>query len=222
MAGRYLEALSKQRTGDAVSELNRSKASTGLLLAHSEGQSASKTEEVDIAFLEVGDLVLIPAGSAPPLDGILIDDSTPTSFDESTLTGESRPVLKQPGDAIYSGTVNAGPAAARIRITSSLGNSMIDCIASAVRNAMSKKAGIERVADTVTAFFVPAITGIACLTLGIWVLRGYIGNLPSEWLNGQQRPGGWALFAIEFAVAVLVVACPCGASYLVQMRPFQP
>jgi P-type E1-E2 ATPase len=212
VAGRYLEALSKQRTGDAITELNRATATTGFLFTASEGATSALTEEVDAAFLEIGDLLLVAAGSSPPLDGILADDSTPALFDDSMLTGEARPVLKQPGDAVYAGTINSGPAAARLRLTSHLGGSMVDGIASAVREAMGKKAGIERIADTVTAYFVPAIVGIACLTLGVWLLRGYTGGLPAEWLSEQQRgQGGWALFGIEFAVAVLVVACPCGA-----------
>lgn len=87
---------------------------------------------------------------------------------------------------------------------------MVDGIATAVRDAMSRKAGIERLADQITAYFVPAVVGIACFTLVVWLLRGYLGDLPSDWL-ADRREGSWALFAVEFAVAVLVVACPCGA-----------
>lgn len=213
MAGRYLESLSKQRTGDAISELNRTKASTGMLVSPADDSSNARVEEVDAVFVEVGEQLLVPTGSSPPLDGTLIKDSSPTSFDESALTGESRPVLKQSGDNVFAGTINAGPTAATLHVTSSLGSSMVDSIANAVRDAMGKKAGVERIADVVTAYFVPAIVGIACFTLAVWLLRGDIGDLPREWLGDQTRPGGWALFAIEFAVAVLVVACPCGAFF---------
>jgi cation transport ATPase len=83
---------------------------------------------------------------------------------------------------------------------------MMDGIVSAVRDAMARKASIERVADSITGYFVPVIVGIACMTFGIWIVRGYSGNLPFEWLEGDVgRKGGWALFAVQFTVAVLVV-----------------
>lgn len=81
---------------------------------------------------------------------------------------------------------------------------MIDGIVSAVRDAMSRKAGIEKLADLITGYFVPVIVGIAGTTFGIWIVLGYSGALPDSWLDGQ-REGGWALFAVQFAVAVLVV-----------------
>jgi cation transport ATPase len=191
-------------------ELSKTRASTGLLFTDAAARTTSPTEEVDAAFIEVDDLILVPAGSSPPIDGVISEKSSSTSFDESALTGEARPVLKKPGDAVYAGTINAGPAAATVRVTSVVGHSMVDGIADAVRDAMGKKAGIERLADQMTAYFVPIIVAIALLTLAIWLLRGYAGDLPVEWLS-DQRQGSWALFAIEFAVAVLVVACPCGA-----------
>ena len=67
---------------------------------------------------------------------------------------------------------------------------------------MTRKAGIERIADLITGYFVPLIVAVAGLTFGVWILRGYAGALPADWLE----PGGsWALFAIQFTVAVLVV-----------------
>lgn len=152
---------------------------------------------------------MVPVGSAAPLDGVLTEDSSLTAFDEASLTGESRPVGKKAGDTIYGATINAGPGAAVLKITNGDGETVIDSITLGVRNAMGKKASLERLADSITAIFVPVIVGIAVTTLLIWIVRGYSGNLPLEWLMDQER-GGWLLFSIQFAVAVLVVACPCG------------
>ena len=157
----------------------------------------------------MGDVLLVPAGASPPLDAVLAPSSPKTTFDESSLTGEARPVLKIPGDEVYAGTTNAGPAAAIVSVTNDVGNTMLDGIVEVVRDAMGKKADVERIADIVTGYFVPCVVFVAVLTFGVWCLRGYLGNLPSEWLD--NHPGrGWPLFAIQFGVAVLVAACPCG------------
>ncbi|KAF8583042.1 heavy metal translocatin [Ramaria rubella] len=205
LAGRYLESISKQRTGDAIATLSSTKPSTGLLYS----MTASSTTSEQVDFLEVGDVLLVPAGASPPLDAVLLSSSPKTTFDESSLTGEARPVLKGPGDEVFAGTMNAGPAAAVVTVTHEVGRTMLDGIVGVVRDAMGKKAGIERIADIVTGYFVPFVVAVAALTFGIWTLRGYLGSLPAEWAD-SQRGGSWALFAVQFGVAVLVVACPCG------------
>lgn len=200
-----MESISKQRTGDAISALSATKPSTGLL--YSPTGSSTTPEPVD--FIEVGDVLIVPVGSSPPLDAVLTDSSPRTTFDESSLTGEARPVLKAPTDAVFAGTTNAGPAAAVVTVTNEVGKTMLDGIVGVVRDAMGRKAGLERIADIVTGYFVPFIVGVAALTFGVWCLRGYLGGLPPEWVI-DQRKGGWALFAAQFGVAVLVAACPCG------------
>jgi P-type Cu+ transporter len=176
-------------------------------LLYSTDTSTVTSEAVD--FLEVRDVLLVPAGDSPPLDAVLADSSPKTTFDESSLTGEARPVLKAPGDEVFAGTTNAGPAAAVVTVTNDVGHTMLDGIVGVVQDAMGKKAGIERIANTITGYFVPFVVFIASLTFIVWSLRGYLGDLPSEWID-SRRGGGWALFAIQFGVAVLVVACPCG------------
>ncbi|GAA96235.1 uncharacterized protein L969DRAFT_100732, partial [Mixia osmundae IAM 14324] len=206
LAGRYLESASKHRTGDALAELGQLKPLKGYLY---DGQTGSVTGETLADELDVGDLLVVPTGESPPLDCRLISSSPPTSFNEASLTGEARPVLKSPGDDIYAGTTNHGPAAAIAVITKAQGGSALDDIVNVVRDAMGRKASIERIADLVTAYFVPAVVAVATLTFAIWALRGYAGDLPTHWLPPHDR-GGWALFAVQFGVAVLVVACPCG------------
>lgn len=161
-------------------------------------------EEVESEFIEVGDQLLVPVGQSPPVDCTLAPTSSSTSFDEASLTGESRPVAKHAGDTIYAGTINAGPSAAIVIVQKRDGETVIDSIAAGVRDAMSKKASIERLADAVTAVFVPFIVGVACLTFIVWILRAYSGHLPDDWLD-NQKSGGWILFSLQFTVACLVV-----------------
>jgi len=205
LAGRYLESVSKARTGDAILELGKLRPKKGLLFFDDK-----PAEEVESEFLEIGDRLLIPVGQSPPVDCVLAQESSSTSFDEASLTGESRPVAKKAGDVVYAGTFNAGPSAAVALVQKRDGETVIDSIAAGVRDAMSKKASIERLADAVTAVFVPCIVAVGCLTFVVWLLRAYIGNLPEEWLDSQRGSGGWVLFSLQFTVACLVVACPCG------------
>ncbi|CAI7661073.1 unnamed protein product [Penicillium bialowiezense] len=203
LAGRFLEAYSKARTGDAVSSLGKLRPSEALLADDSTEDGVSRTS-VDL--LEVGDVVSIPHGASPPADGLIVDGAS-YQFDESSLTGESRPVKKTTDDIVYTGSVNVGQPV-RIRITELGGSSMLDRIIAVVREGQSKRAPLERVADLLTSHFVPIITLIAVSTFVIWLALGNSGILPEDYLDVAH--GGWTFWALEFAVAVFVVACPCG------------
>ena len=146
----------------------------------------------------------MPVGMSPPVDCRLAEGSPATSFDEAPLTGESRPVGKKVGDTVYAGTHNTGPSAAMVIAETHDGETVIDSIASGVRDAMSKKASIERFADAVTAIFVPFIVGASILVFALWMIRAYSGHVPEEWLD-DQKAGGWTLFALQFTVATLIV-----------------
>jgi heavy metal translocating P-type ATPase len=214
LAGRFLEAYSKARTGDAVTSLGNLRPSEALLIEDtsiingdtSDGSSAEGMKRTNVDLLEVGDVVSIPHGASPPADGAIIDSAS-YQFDESSLTGESRPVKKSVEDRVYTGSVNIGQPV-RIRITELGGSSMLDQIIAVVREGQSKRAPLERVADLLTSHFVPIITLIAITTFIIWLALGHSGVLPSDYLDVAQ--GGWTFWALEFAIAVFVVACPCG------------
>ncbi|KAJ0423754.1 E1-E2 ATPase-domain-containing protein [Aspergillus carlsbadensis] len=203
LAGRYMEAYSKARAGDAVASLGKLRPSEALLVANS-GQN--EVQRVNVDLLEIGDLVRVPHGASPPADG-KISGAGLYQFDESSLTGESRPVAKSPGDQIYTGSVNVGQPV-EFEITAIGGSSMLDQIINVVREGQSKRAPLERVADVLVSHFVPAITLIAVFTFVIWVSLGVSGALPADYLDTNR--GGWPFWSLEFAIAVFVVACPCG------------
>jgi P-type Cu+ transporter len=200
LIGRFLEAYSKTKTGDAVAMLSKLRPSKAMLC----GSNGPFPVAVDQ--LEVGDVVQIPHGTSPPTDGIITQEG-PFLFDESSLTGESKPVKKNRGDEVYTGSVNVSDPV-RIKVTSIGGTSMLDRIVNVVREGQAKRAPIERIADILTGYFVPVITLTAIITWTIWLSLGLSGALPRAWLDVER--GGWPFWSLEFAIAVFVVACPCG------------
>lgn len=121
---------------------------------------------------------------------------------------------KYAGDIIYAGTINAGPGAVYGRVECVEGERMVDSIIGMITGRKSTanmvrkiSGGIGRIAEKITGVFVPIIVGIACAVFVGWCWRGIPSSLGG---NGDQDAGGKILFALQFAVAVLVVACPCG------------
>lgn len=201
LLGRFIEAYSKAKTGDAVTSLGNLRPSEAILVE--EADVAGRKIGVDL--LDVGDVVLVPQGTSPPFDGLVIDGTS--KFDESSLTGESRPVNKDIGDQVFSGTVNKGRPVS-VKLTSVAGSSMLDNIIKIVREGQTKRAPIERAADIITSHFVPVVVAIGITTWVVWLALGVTGVLPQRWVDGQT--GGWPLWSLRFAIAVFVIACPCG------------
>ncbi|KAF6793724.1 copper resistance-associated p-type atpase [Colletotrichum sojae] len=204
LAGRMIEAYSKAKTGEAVSRLGSLRPREALLLQPGEnGDMQASTVNIDL--LDTGDLVRVVHGGSPPWDGILLEGDA--EFVESALTGESRPVFKQLGDPIYAGTVNKG-GPITMRITGASGDSLLDQIIKVVREGQARRAPIERVADTITGYFVPVVTLIAIVTWLTWLGLGLTGKLPEDYKDSAV--GGWPFWSLQFAIAVFVIACPCG------------
>ena len=208
LIGKFLEAYSKAKTGDAVATLSNLRPSEAVLVETADKESGEEvtTTRISVDLLEVGDVVNVLHGTSPPTDGT-IDQSGNFLFDESSLTGESKAVKKVSEDKVFTGSVNVSHPV-RVKVTEIGGTSMLDQIVAVVREGQTKRAPIERIADFITAYFVPVITLIAVLTFVVWVGLGVSGALPKRWLNVAQ--GGWAFWSLEFAISVFVVACPCG------------
>ncbi|ATY67010.1 P-K Mg Cd Cu Zn Na Ca Na H-transporter [Cordyceps militaris] len=202
LAGRLIEAYSKSKTGSAVEALAKLRPSTALLIEGGAGNVT--TTVIPLDQLEQGDIIRVPHGASPAADGtILTGDSI---FDESSLTGESRPIKKSPGDQVFTGTVNKG-SAITICATGTSGKSMLDQIVEVVREGQTKRAPVEQIADLLTSYFVPVVTLIAVITWIIWLVLVQIGKVSNE---ETDTLSGRIAFAFQFAIAVFVVACPCG------------
>jgi P-type Cu+ transporter len=213
LIGRFLEAYSKAKAGDAVAMLSKLRPDAAILVETVsnealglEHRDAETSQRVQVDLLEVGDHVRVLHGASPPTDGIVSSSGT-FLFDESSLTGESKPVKKVAGDQVFAGSVNVSQPV-DVKVASIGGTSMLDKIVAVVREGQTRRAPVERVADTITGYFVPVITLLAIITFVTWLGLGLSGALPERYLNNAQ--GGWAFWSLEFAIAVFVVACPCG------------
>ncbi|KAH6894293.1 E1-E2 ATPase-domain-containing protein [Thelonectria olida] len=203
LAGRLIESYSKSKTGDAVEELGKLRPITALLL-EKDKTGAQVTTTIPIDQLDSGDMIRVPHGASPAADGVVATGEA--TFDESSLTGESRPIKKGEGDQVFAGTVNKG-SAITVRVTGTSGRSMLDQIVEVVREGQTKRAPIEQIADLLTTYFVPIITLIAIITWLVWMALGFSRVIPD---HEGDTSGGWVPFALQFAIAVFVVACPCG------------
>ncbi|KAK0382778.1 hypothetical protein NLU13_9873 [Sarocladium strictum] len=203
LAGRLIEAYSKSKTGDAVEKLGKLRPDTANLVENYR-KSNQTTTQVPLDHLEFGDIIMVPNGASPPADGEILKGET--TFDESSLTGESRPVKKGEGDDVFAGTINKG-SAVTIRVTGTSGKSMLDQIVEIVREGQTKRAPIEQVADTMTTYFVPFITFFALCTWAVWMGLALSGAIDD---HSTHTTAGAVAFAFRFAIAVFVIACPCG------------
>ena len=188
LVGRWLEAAAKARTGAAVRRLAALQPRTATVLR---GDTSADTEEVAIDRVQVGDRVLVRPGERIPVDGVVLDGVS--LVDESLLTGESVPVEKRAGDAVMAATMNT-TGTFRFRTTKVGAQTALARIIDLVRQAQATKAPVQRQADRLALWFVPAVVGVAVLTFGVWLAFG-----PEPRLN----------FAVMNFVAVLIIACPC-------------
>ncbi|CAE6511159.1 unnamed protein product, partial [Rhizoctonia solani] len=210
LAGRLLEGRAKVKTGDAISMLGAIRPEKALLIASTgvvaPGEAGIRQVPVDM--LELGDTILVKPGSIPPADGTILTGKT--TVDESSLTGESRPVEKGPGDALVCGTTNL-TSAVTVRVDKLGDATVLEKIVRAVADAQGRKAPIERLADRISGVFVPIVVWLSLVILAIWLGVSLGGVLPEGSLPmGRDGTGDKVFFAFEFMIAVLVVACPCG------------
>ncbi|RKP58326.1 copper-translocating P-type ATPase [Cohnella endophytica] len=185
LMGKLFELMAKGRSSEAIKTLMGLQAKTALVVR--EGiESRIPIEEV-----LVGDLVLVKPGEKIPVDGEVVDGVT--SVDESMITGESLPVDKRMGDTVIGATVNAN-GSLRIRAAKVGRDTVLSQIIKVVEEAQGSKAPIQRVADVISGIFVPIVVGIAIVTFLVWLFAVDSGNFSG---------------ALEKAIAVLVIACPC-------------
>jgi Cu+-exporting ATPase len=183
LAGRYAEAKAKRAAGSALQAL--------LSLGAKDATVLRDGTEVRVAAEElvVGDLIVVRPGERVATDGVVVDGAS--ALDTSAMTGESVPVDVGPGDRVLGGAVNTfGRIVLRAKHVGA--DTQLALMARMVADAQSGKASIQRLADRISAVFVPAVLVIAAVTLAAWLLTGHS-----------------AAAAFTAAVAVLIIACPC-------------
>ncbi|MBK9007734.1 MAG: copper-translocating P-type ATPase [Anaerolineae bacterium] len=191
--GKFLEARAKGRTSEVIKKLMGLRAKTARVIR--DGQEAS----VSIDDVRVGDVVLVKPGETIPVDGVVIEGKS--SVDESMLTGESLPVEKKQGDAVIGATLNK-LGALKFEATKVGKETALARIIKLVEDAQGSKAPIQKLADQVSAVFVPVVIGIALLTFAIWYF------VVPQFTNYQFSDSPFTTALINM-VAVLVIACPC-------------
>jgi len=185
LLGRFLEAIAKGRTSEAMKRLMGLQAKTARVVRDGE------ETDVPVDDVRIGDLVIVRPGEKVPVDGIVRDGAS--AVDESMLTGESIPADKGPGDPVIGATLNK-TGTFRFEATKVGKDTVLSQIVRLVEEAQGSKAPIQRLADYVASIFVPTVMGIATLTFLAW------------WIFGPKPA---LLFAMLNFVAVLIIACPC-------------
>jgi len=209
--GNYLEARSKGRAGDAIRELLEMEADTATLI-----ESDGTEREVPVEEIAVGDRLKVRPGEKVPTDGVVVDGTS--AVDESMVTGESVPVEKGEGDEVVGSTVNQNGVLG-IEATNVGSETAIQQIVSMVEEAQSRQPDIQKVADRISAYFVPAVILNALVWGTVWylfpaTLAGFVESLPLWGLVvGGPAAAGGAVSTFEFSVIVfasaVLIACPC-------------
>ncbi len=192
--GKLLEARAKGKTGDAIKKL--------MGLAAKTARVVHGGEEIDIPVEQVvaGDIVVVRPGDKVPVDGVVVEGSS--SVDESMLTGESIPVEKHAGDIVIGATINK-LGSFRFRATKVGKDTALAQIVRLVEDAQGSKAPIQRFADYISSYFVPAVVVLAIVTFAVWL---FLGPTLFPGAIGEFTPFVKALLV---GTAVLVIACPC-------------
>lgn len=183
LLGKTLEAISKGKTGEAIKKLMGLAPKTATIIKD------GAERDIPIDDVAVGDIIIVKPGGKIPVDGLVTDGST--AVDESMLTGESMPVDKKSGDAVYAASIN-GNGVIRFMATKVGGDTALAQIIKLVEQAQGSKAPIAQMADIVSGYFVPTVFIIALGAFTVWILAGES-----------------FAFALTIFISVLVIACPC-------------
>ena len=188
--GKYLEARSKLKTGDAIEKLLNLQAKTALVVRD------GKEQEIPVDQVTHGDLIVVKPAGKIPVDGVLTEGSS--YVDESMVSGEPMPVEKSIGDAVVAGTINTS-GAFTFKATKVGSETLLANIINMVEEAQGSKAPIQALADKISSIFVPVVLVLAFLALATWLFVG------THYLGFSQALS----YGLVSFVGILVIACPC-------------
>lgn len=188
--GKYLEARSKLRTGEAIEKLLNLQAKTALVKRN------GKEIEIPITEVVVGDIIIVKPGAKIPVDGIITEGET--SIDESMISGESLPKDKHKGDFVIGATINR-QGSFTFKANKVGSETMLAQIVKLVENAQGSRAKIQNLADKISSIFIPIVLVLAIISFTVWISVG------SFFLGFNDALS----FALLSFVGILVIACPC-------------
>lgn len=192
LLGKHMEGISKGKTSEAIKKLMSLKSKKANLVRNDE------IIQVDIEEVEKGDVLLVKPGESIPVDGEVVEGES--SIDESMLTGESIPVDKTIGDKVFGASINKN-GSLKIKAVAVGKDTMISKIIKLVENAQGSKAPIAKIADRISAYFVPIVMLIAIIAGTTWY---YLGSRGIVEINDTP-----AIFSLTIFISVMVIACPC-------------
>ncbi|KAJ8521264.1 hypothetical protein ONZ45_g2033 [Pleurotus djamor] len=202
--GRYLENRAKGKTSAALTDLMALAPSMATI--YTDAPACTTEKKIPTELVQVGDVVKLVPGDKIPADGTVLKGSS--TVDESAVTGEAVPVLKQAGDAVIGGTIN-GLGTFDMTVTRAGKDTALSQIVRLVEEAQTSKAPIQAFADRVAGYFVPTVISLAFLTFIVWMI---VSNVVSEEsLPMMFHKHGASRFAVclQMCISVVVVACPC-------------
>jgi Cu+-exporting ATPase len=186
LLGQVLELRAREQTGGAIRALLNLAPKTARRLT-----ATGEDQEIPLEQVQIGDRLRVRPGDGVPVDGVVLEGRS--SIDESMITGEAMPVLKEPGDKLIGGTIN-GTGAVVMQADKIGADTVLARIIAMVAEAQRSRAPIQRMADTVSGYFVPAVIAVAVLAFIGWAVWG---------------PAPALAYALIAAVSVLIIACPC-------------
>ena len=196
--GRYLEALTKGKTSEAIRKLMGLRAKTARIFVNGE------EKEIPVENVMVNDVVIVRPGEKIPVDGRVIEGLT--AIDESMLTGESIPVEKTVGSEVIGATMNK-TGMIKFTATKVGADTALAQIIKLVEDAQTQKAPIQKLADIVAGHFILAVHVLALLTFFFWFFIGFeYFNVPATFGMGMTSP---FLFSLLISITVLIISCPC-------------
>ncbi|MDO8483187.1 MAG: heavy metal translocating P-type ATPase [bacterium] len=188
--GKYLEARSKIKTGDAIEKLLNLQAKTALVSLN------GVEKEIPIEEVKHGDLIIVKPGGKIPVDGVIVDGES--FVDESMVSGEPMPVKKKAGDNVVAGTINT-TGSFTFKATKVGSETFLAHIIKMVEEAQGSRAPIQALADKISSVFVPVVLVLSFVTLGLWLIVG------TKYLGFSQALS----LGLTCFVGILVIACPC-------------
>jgi len=203
--GKYLESYAKGSTASAMTSLLALQPRNAVLVERMGNSSENEvTREVDSQLLQKDDIVKILPGARLPTDGIVVLGYS--HVDESMITGESVPVGKNVGDLVYGSTTNV-KGCLYVKVSSIGSESALSQIVQLVESAQMNKAPIQAYADQLASIFTPIVMTLATITFFVWYFLATSHMIPQKWVEHEY--GDAFLFALLFAISVVVISCPC-------------
>ncbi|TPX54417.1 hypothetical protein PhCBS80983_g05934 [Powellomyces hirtus] len=204
--GRYITVLARGKASNAIAALHGMQPDTALLAIErtADSKDYEEGEEIDVDLLQRGDVVVIRPSSQIPADGIVVAGRA--DVDESMITGEPVPVLKETGARVVGGSLTSG-GILFVRVTHVPSEGVLSSLQRMVQEAQASRAPAQALADRIAAVFTPAVLVIAGIVFVIWLSIGMTGQWTSD------RPP--AIEALLYAIAVLIVSCPCAVGLAV-------